>query len=73
MINANDSYVRKIIEEGLRTDDRKFDQFRKISIEKGVINKAEGSARVMIGNTMVLAGVKMSVGTPYPDTPNQEY
>ena len=33
------------------------------------MNKAEGSARVKIGNTQVLAGIKMDVGEPYSDSP----
>jgi len=71
MLKTSESYVRKLVEEGMRVDERKFDEFRTIKIEKNVIKTAEGSARVMIGNTHVLVGVKMSVGEPYPDTPNE--
>ncbi len=71
MLKASESYVRKLIEEGMRVDNRKFDEFRPIKIEKGVIKTAEGSARVLIGNTHVLVGVKMSVGEPFSDTPNE--
>lgn len=53
-----------------REDGRKFDEYRDISIETGVISKAEGSARVKIGNTQVIAGVKPQIGTPFPDTPD---
>jgi exosome complex component RRP42 len=71
MLKTSESYVRKLVEEGMRVDERKFDEFRPIKIEKNVIKTAEGSARVLIGNTHVLVGVKMSVGEPYPDTPNE--
>jgi exosome complex component RRP42 len=37
----------------------------------GLIEKAEGSARVSLGNTMVLAGVKADIGTPFADTPDK--
>ncbi len=40
-------------------------------IEKGVSKKAEGSVRVRLGKTEVIVGVKMAVGTPYPDSPNK--
>ncbi len=40
-------------------------------LEKGFSENAEGSAKVSIGNTEVLAGVKMSVMEPYPDTPDE--
>ena len=64
-------YLSKLASQGKRTDRRKFDEFRKIEIETGVIDKAEGSARVKIGNTQVIAGIKMGIGEPYPDTPDQ--
>ena len=64
-------YLIKIAKNGKREDGRRFDEFRKIDIETGIINKAEGSARVKIGNTQVIAGIKMDIGEPYPDTPDQ--
>ena len=57
--------------KGLRLDERKLDQFRKLKIETGVTKSAEGSARVTLGDTIVLAGVKLEIGKPYPDTPDQ--
>ncbi|KYK28712.1 RNA-binding protein [Thermoplasmatales archaeon SG8-52-1] len=62
-------YLVNLAENGKRSDGRKFDEFRKISIETGVISKAEGSARVKIGNTQVISGIKMDIGEPYPDSP----
>jgi exosome complex component RRP42 len=64
-------YLIKLAKEGKRIDGRAFDEYRKIIIEPGIVSKAEGSARVRIGNTQVLSGVKMDVGEPYPDTPNE--
>jgi exosome complex component RRP42 len=64
-------YLVKLAENGKREDGRKFDEFRKIEIETGIIEKAEGSARVKIGNTQVISGIKMDIGEPYPDTPDQ--
>ena len=63
-------FLVKLAKEGKRIDDRNLDSFRDIKIETNYISKAEGSARVTIGNTQVLAGIKMDLGTPYPDTPN---
>lgn len=62
-------YLSKLAEQGKRADGRKFDEYRTIEIETGVVSKAEGSARVKIGNTQVLVGIKMDVGEPYPDSP----
>ena len=64
-------YLAKLAENGKRADGRRFDEFRNIEIETGVISNAEGSARVKIGNTQVIAGIKMDIGEPYPDTPDQ--
>jgi len=63
-------HICKLAEQGKRIDGRKFDEYRKIEIETGVANKAEGSARVKIGYTQVIAGVKMDVGEPYSDSPD---
>ena len=63
-------YIYKLAEQGKRADGRNFDQYRKIEIETNVVNKAEGSAKVKIGNTQVLAGIKLDVGEPYPDSPD---
>ncbi len=62
-------YITKLAEQGKRIDGRGFDQYRPIEIETNVVNKAEGSARVKIGNTQVLCGIKMDIGEPFSDTP----
>lgn len=63
-------YITKLAEQGKRMDGRTFNQYRTIEIETKVVNKAEGSARVKIGNTQVLVGIKMDLGEPFPDSPN---
>ncbi len=62
-------YLYNLVKNEKRQDGRDLNQFRDISIETDLISKAEGSARVKIGNTQVVAGIKMDVGEPYPDTP----
>jgi len=63
-------YLHNLAKKGKRQDGRDLFQFRNISIETNLISKAEGSARVKIGNTQVVAGIKMDIGEPYPDSPN---
>jgi len=63
-------YIYSLAAQGDRADGRKFDEFRPIKIETGVIGKAEGSAQVMIGDSRVVVGVKMQPGEPFPDTPD---
>src|SRR3989338_1722283 len=62
--------IKEYLESGKRFDGRKPDEFREISIETGVSKNAEGSVRVKIGKTDVIAGVKMEVSEPYPDSPD---
>ena len=62
--------IEQVIEKGKRLDDRSLTDYREIKIELGVIEKAEGSARVLLGKTQVLVGVKVETGEPFPDTPN---
>lgn len=62
-------YIVDLARQGKRADARSLDQYREISVEPGWTKTAEGSAMVKIGNTQVLAGVKLQKGEPYPDTP----
>jgi exosome complex component RRP42 len=61
----------QLLAKGKRMDERALDQVRPLKIETGLIQKANGSARVMLGNTQVIAGVKIATGTPFPDTPDK--
>lgn len=63
------SNILKWLKTGKRYDGRGLEDFRPIVVERGVTKNAEGSARVRIGDTEVIAGVKLSVEKPYPDTP----
>ena len=54
-----------------RLDDRSQWDGRDVKLETGILARAEGSARVTMGDTIVLAGVKFQIMTPYPDRPNQ--
>ncbi len=63
--------IESLLERGARLDGRRLDQLRPIEITPGYVGKAEGSALVKLGNTMVLAGVKMDITQPFPDTPNE--
>ena len=61
------NHMENYLKRGKRYDGRKLDEYREIKVETGIANTAEGSARVQIGDTHVLVGVKMEVGKPYPD------
>ena len=72
MVNIVREHILELLGKDIRMDNRKFDEYRKVTVEYGISPKsAEGSARVKIGKTEVLAGVKMEVGEPYQDNPDQ--
>lgn len=52
-------YVRECVDLGLRGDSRKCDEYRTVRVEAGNIPQATGSARVQIGGTDVMVGVKV--------------
>ena len=64
-------YIADLARRGKRFDGRAWDEFRPVRIETNLIQQAEGSARVHLGDTDVVVGVKMAIGTPYPDSPDQ--
>ena len=53
------------IAKGKRLDGRSFDEQRPLEIELDVIKKANGSARVKLGNSEVIAGIKVETGEPF--------
>ncbi|MBS3132244.1 exosome complex protein Rrp42 [Candidatus Woesearchaeota archaeon] len=66
------NHIIRLLESGTRLDGRKLTDYRQpIKIEYGVSNTAEGSAKVQIGDTEVIAGVKVEISTPFPDTPEE--
>ncbi|MBX5327288.1 MAG: exosome complex protein Rrp42 [Candidatus Bathyarchaeia archaeon] len=71
MVKVKQKQIAQLIAHGKRLDGREPNDYRPIKIEVGVIEKAEGSARVKIGNTEVLVGTKVDVGEPFPDTPEE--
>ncbi len=60
-----------MLKRGLRSDQRDLVSPRNITIEVGVIEKANGSALVKLGKTQVLVGIKIEPGKPFPDTPDE--
>ena len=63
--------IASLLANGKRVDGRRLDEYRPINIKVNTIEKAEGSALIKIGETMVLAGVKVEIGSPFPDAPDK--
>ena len=61
--------IADYLNQGKRFDGRTPFEYRDLKIETGISNKAEGSVRVTLGTTEVLAGVKLGMMTPFGDSP----
>ncbi len=68
---VTEEFITDLIKKGQREDGRTPMDYRKITINTGVIPNAEGSAQVLFGNTKVLVGVKVGVGEPMKDKPGE--
>ena len=68
MSNQTKQHMQKLLADNIRLDGRTTTDFREVSVEYGIIGSAEGSARVTVGDTEVIAGVKFALDKPYPDT-----
>lgn len=59
--------ITTLLRDGHRIDGRALDEPRHLIIDTGDIPKAEGSARVRLGDTEVVCGVKIQPDKPFPD------
>jgi exosome complex component RRP42 len=59
------------LSRGKRLDGRDFSELRSLEIEVDIIKKANGSARVKLGDTEVIAGVKVETGEPFEGLENK--
>lgn len=59
--------ILALLKDGQRIDGRALDELRTLTVDTGVIPKAEGSARVRLGDTEVVCGVKIQLDKPFPD------
>lgn len=69
---VNKETIAELAKENKRLDGRTLTEFRQpILIETNISWTAEGSARVQLGETVVMAGVKLSIEKPYNDTSDE--
>ncbi len=69
---VNKETIAKLAAQNKRLDGRALTEYRQpIDIEFDISWTAEGSAKVTVGKTVVIAGVKLSLEKPYNDTADQ--
>ncbi len=61
------SQILELLEQGKRIDGRALNESRKLFVEVNAIPKANGSARVRLGDTEAICGVKIQPDRPFPD------
>lgn len=57
-------FITDGVSENIRADGRDRLDFRPMTIETGLISQANGSARIVLGGTDILIGVKSELGEP---------
>ena len=61
--------LARLAESDERMDGRAQFEGREVTLETDCLYNAEGSAKVTMGKTIVYAGVKFEIRTPWPDRP----
>jgi len=69
--DSSKEYVLELAKKGIREDGRGLLNYRDIKIEYDISNNAEGSAAVTLGKTRVVCGIKLEIGEPYSDKPDE--
>jgi len=63
--------IYNLLFQGKRIDGRGPRDLRPMSIQTGLLAKADGSAMVSMGSTKILTGIKVEVGSPFSDRPDE--
>ena len=63
--------LERLAADGQRLDGRGQFDGREVHLEVDCLYNAEGSAKVVWGDTIIYAGVKFEIRTPWPDRPTQ--
>ncbi|NXT02273.1 EXOS7 protein, partial [Jacana jacana] len=66
-------YIVHGVQEDLRVDGRGCEDYRCAEVETDVVSNTSGSARVKLGHTDILVGVKAEMGTPKLEKPDEGY
>ncbi|XP_076806094.1 exosome complex exonuclease RRP42-like [Clavelina lepadiformis] len=59
------------VQDDFRTDGRSCESYRHIELETGILSNTHGSARIRLGSSELLVGVKVELGTPKPQRINE--
>ncbi|MCS7132771.1 MAG: exosome complex protein Rrp42 [Nitrososphaeria archaeon] len=63
--------IYSLLLQDKRIDGRDPKSLRPVTIQTNLITKADGSALVAMGGTKILTGIKVEIGSPFPDRPDE--
>jgi exosome complex component RRP42 len=63
--------ILNVVTKGFHIDKRPLLNYRNIEVVKNVAPNADSSVLVKLGHTQVLVGIKVDVGQPFPDNPEE--
>ena len=66
-------YYSRFVAQDVRPDGRGLEQERPLSITKNVVSTANCSAMVRAGRSTAVAGIKLEVSHPDPETPEEGF
>ncbi|XP_026883093.1 exosome complex component RRP42 isoform X2 [Electrophorus electricus] len=70
---AEKVYIMHGVRDDLRVDGRGCEDYRHMEIETDVVSNTDGSAKVRMGHTDVLVGIKAELRRPRPNVPDEGY
>jgi exosome complex component RRP42 len=63
--------ILNVISKGLHIDKRPLLSYRTVEVIKNIAPNADSSVLVKLGHTQVLVGIKIDIGQPFPDNPEE--
>jgi exosome complex component RRP42 len=63
--------ILNVISKGFHIDKRPLLSYRTVEVIKSIAPNADSSVLVKLGHTQVLVGIKIDIGQPFPDNPEE--
>lgn len=70
---AEKTFIIHGVQDNVRADGRKCEDYRRMELETKLVSNAAGSARLRLANTDILVGVKAEIGEPKPGRPDEGF
>lgn len=68
---AEKVYILHGVQENIRNDGRSRQDYRPMELETGIVSNSNGSARLRLANSDIIASVKCEIDVPLANRPNE--